>query len=153
MQGSGAAHATHDFIKDQQHTVLIANLADTFEVTGHRCQRTRGCPDNRLGDECRNVFRPKFEDCGFQFIGNTQAICFWRFIVALIAILINRCNVACRDQKRLKLFAPPHIATHRKRTQSIAVIGLPTGNDVFAVRLADLQKILARHFKGCFGRL
>ncbi len=51
------------------------------------------------------------------------------------------------DQQRLELRTSPFIAAGRKRTERIAVIALPSRDDVAALRLALLDKILTRHFQ------
>ncbi len=153
MQGAGAAHTAHDLVKDQKHTILIANLADTFEITRHRGQGTRCCADNRLGDKGGNAVGPQFKDRGFKFVGDPQTIRRVTFARHLVTIRITGRDMACRNQQRLELFATPHIAANRKRAQRIAMIGLAARNHVFPVRLPDLKEILPRHFKRRLCRL
>ena len=57
------------------------------------------------------------------------------------------------DQKGLELGAPPDVAADSERAERIAVIALPSRDDVSALRLADLDKKLPRHFERGFHRL
>ena len=56
------------------------------------------------------------------------------------------------DQERRKLRAAPFVAACRQRAQRVPVIALTPRDDVGALRLADLNKILARQFDGGFSR-
>ena len=57
------------------------------------------------------------------------------------------------DQEGLELRAPPGVAADRERAERIAVIALPPGDDMAALRLADLDEILARHLERRLDRL
>src|SRR5450759_3331310 len=50
-------------------------------------------------------------------------------------------------QQRLEGFAPPAVAAGSERAQGIAVIALPAADDVAALGLSDLQKVLPRHLE------
>src|ERR1700734_2180566 len=51
------------------------------------------------------------------------------------------------DQKRLELRPAPGVAADGQGAERIAMIALPPGDDMTALRLADLDKILARHLE------
>ena len=57
------------------------------------------------------------------------------------------------DQQGLELGAPPGVAADRKRAERVAVIALAPRNDMAALRLADLDEILARHLERRLDRL
>ena len=57
------------------------------------------------------------------------------------------------DEQGLELGAPPGVAADGERTQRVAVIALAARNDMAALRLADLDKILARHLERRLDRL
>ena len=57
------------------------------------------------------------------------------------------------DQKRLELRPAPGVAADGQGAERIAVIALPPGDDMTALRLADLDKILARHLERRLDRL
>jgi hypothetical protein len=51
------------------------------------------------------------------------------------------------DEQGLELGAPPGVAPDRQSAQRIAVIALAPRNDMAALRLADLNTLLARHLE------
>ncbi len=57
------------------------------------------------------------------------------------------------DQQGLELGPPPGVAADRKRAQRVAVIALAPRDDMAALRLTDLDKILARHLERRLDRL
>jgi hypothetical protein len=57
------------------------------------------------------------------------------------------------DQQRLELGAPPGVAADGKRAEGIPVIALAARNDMAALGLTDLDKILARHLERPLDRL
>src|ERR1700678_3007194 len=57
------------------------------------------------------------------------------------------------DQKRLELRPAPVVAADGQGSERIAMIALPPGDDMTALRLADLDKILARHLERRLDRL
>ena len=72
---------------------------------------------------------------------------------ALIAVGVARRHMRDLDQQRRELFAPPQVAAGGEGTERIAMITLATRDDVLSLRLADLDKILARQFQRRFDRL
>ena len=56
------------------------------------------------------------------------------------------------DQQRAELAATRLVATGGERAQRIAVVALPPGDDVSALRLANLDEILPRHLQCRFDR-
>ena len=57
------------------------------------------------------------------------------------------------DQQRRELRAPPLVAADRERAQRVAVVALPPGDEVRALRLPDLDEVLARHLERRLDRL
>ena len=57
------------------------------------------------------------------------------------------------DQERLELRAPPRISAGGEGAKRVAVVALATRDDMAALRLADLDKILARHLERRLDRL
>ncbi len=45
---AGAAHASHDFVRDQKNAALAANLGDARDVTFRRHNRAESCSYNWL---------------------------------------------------------------------------------------------------------
>ena len=57
------------------------------------------------------------------------------------------------DQERLELRAPPRISAGGEGAERVAVVALAAGDDMAALRLADLDEILARHLERRLHRL
>jgi len=45
---SGAAHASHDFVGDQEHSIRTADFRDARNVAFGRYGRAKSCANNRL---------------------------------------------------------------------------------------------------------
>lgn len=58
-----------------------------------------------------------------------------------------------RNQNGCKRFTPPLVAAYGQRTQGVAVVTLFARDEMGALRLADLDKILARHLECGLDRL
>ena len=69
-----------------------------------------------------------------------------------VAVFVAGRDVFDLDEQRLKLGAAPGIAPDGQGAQGVAVVALPTGDEVPPLRLADLDKVLAGHFQGRFHR-
>src|SRR6185437_12083428 len=63
------------------------------------------------------------------------------------AVFVNRRYVMRFDEQRGERLALPLAAADRQRAQRDAVIALPPGNEIFALRFAALDKILPRQFQ------
>ena len=153
MEGAGSAHAAHHLVEDQQHAVLVADLADAAEIALGRRHRAQGRADHRLGDEGHDRVLAQFEDFGLQLVGRAQPIV--SLALALLGPAIGEAgrDVMGLDQQRLELLAAPQIAAGGQRAQGVAVIALQPGDDVAALGLADLDVILARQLERRLHRL
>ena len=69
------------------------------------------------------------------------------FTLPLQSIGVAGVDVMGLDQQGLELRPPPGIAADRKSAERIAVVALAPRDHVAALRLADLDKILARHLE------
>src|SRR3569832_1396730 len=67
----GPAYAAHDFIKNEQRSVAVADLAHGLEVSGHGGHAAGGGSDDWLGHECGDITRAKALKFVLQFIGET----------------------------------------------------------------------------------
>ena len=143
VQRSRASHATHDLVQDQQHAVTVANLADAFEVPANRRNGPQRRADHRLGDKRGYRVGTEFDQFGLKFVGDSLAIRYFRFAIAPAAIGIARCDMMCLDQDWRESLPSPSIAAYRQRSQCVAVIALPPGNETATLRLTNLYKVLA----------
>ena len=151
--GAGPAHAAHHLVEDQQHTVAVADLADAPEIAGHRRHRAKRRADHRLGNEGDDLIGAEFEDLVLQLLRQPGGIIVRRLFRALVAPGVAGRDVMRLGQDRLELRPPPGIAAGRQRADGIAVIALPAGDDMAALRLADLDEILPRHLQRRLDRL
>ena len=58
-----------------------------------------------------------------------------------------------RDQERLELRAPPRVSADGEGAERVAVVALAPRDHMAALRLADLDEILARHLERRLDRL
>ncbi len=133
--------------------MAVADLAHPLEVAGHRRHRAQGGANHRLGDKRHDVLAAKLVDLRFELLREPLAISFRRLIGSALAILVNRRDVMRLDQQRREGFALPGAAADRERAGGDAVIALPARDQVFALRLADLDEILPRQLERGLDRL
>ena len=143
----GAAHAAHHFVEDQHHAVAVADGADALEIIRHRRHRARGRADHGFGDKGDDLIGAEFQNLVLQRLRRARGI--GRIALAGILQAIGKAGIDMMgfDQQRAELRAPPFIAAGRQRAERIAVIALPPRDDMPALRLALLDKILPRHLQ------
>ena len=147
MQRSGAAHAAHHFIENEQHAVAVADRADPLEVVGDRRHRARGRADHRLGHEGDDLIGPEFEDLVLERLCGARRIIGVALAGILPAIGVAGIDMVGFDQQRAELGAAPFVAAGCERAQRVAMIALAARDDVPALRFALLDEILPRHFQ------
>src|SRR5262249_51584188 len=64
-----------------------------------------------------------------------------------VAIGVARRDVPRAHQERPELRAAPRVAADGERSERVAVVALPPADEVRAMRLADLEKVLARELE------
>src|ERR1700733_10785609 len=147
MQRSGAAHAAHDFIENEQHAVAVADRADALEVICHRRHRPRRRADHGFGDKGDDLIGPEFEDLVFELLCGARGIIGVAFACLSPAIGVAGIDMVGFDQQRLELRAAPFVAAGRKRAPRVAMVALAARDDVPPLRFALLDEILPRHFQ------
>ena len=140
---AGPAHAAHHLVKDQQHAVPVADLADAGEIAIKRRHRAKRRTDHRLGHERHDIPCAQPQDFRFQLVGDAQRECGLALSVPHLAIGIAGGDMAGLDKDRIIDLPPPGVAARRQRAERVAVIALASGNDMAPVRLAGLDEILA----------
>jgi hypothetical protein len=90
MQRTGATHAAHHLVEDQEDAVAVADLADALEVVWHSRSCAERCADHGLGNEGNDVLAAELIDLVLQLAGKSLAIRFRRLASAALAILIDR---------------------------------------------------------------
>ena len=152
-QAAGAAHAAHDLVQNQKDAVAVAERADAGEVAGQRRYGAERRPDDRFGDEADDGLGPDPENCILQLAQQPLDISGVGFAGLPVAVGVARADMLGLDQQRLKLFAPPGVAAHREGAERVAVIALAARDEAPPLRLADLEKVLARHLERRLDRL
>ena len=142
-QMPGAAHAAHHLVQDQQHAVLVADLADALEITLNRRHRAGCGADHRLRHKGHHGLGTKAEDFRLQLIRHPLAVVIAALALSPAHILIAGRDMGDVDQQRRELGTAPFIAACRQRTEGVAVVALLAGDDMAALRLAALQVVLA----------
>ena len=150
---SRATHAAHDFVEDQQHPVLIADLPDASEISWNGRHATERRPDHRLRNERRHRIAPELEDLRFELVRNPPAVRGLGLVLALPPICEARRDMMHRaEQQRFENGAAPDVAAGGKCACRRAVIALQSPDHVPPLRLTCLDKILARDFQRRFDR-
>ena len=62
VQGSGAPHAAHHLVENEQDAVAVADRADALEIVGDRRHGARRRADDGLGDEGDDAFGTDLEE-------------------------------------------------------------------------------------------
>ena len=151
QEGARSAGAAHDFVKDEMHTVLVTDLADTLKVAGYRGNRSRGRADDRLGDETRNTFGTQFQDLCLELVCNTQAILLRGFVCLPIPVFETRRDVMPLFEQRREHPAAPLVAADTERAKRVAVVALLARDKAPALGFAALDEVLTRQFEGSLG--
>ena len=145
---AGAAHAAHDLVEYQQHAVAIADLAGcagNSPATAGTAPRV--APGYRLGDEGDHAAGAGLEDGLLQLVRHAHAVLLLGLAFLAIAVGVARRDVPGAHQQRPELRAAPRVAADGERAQRVAVIALPPADEMRAVRLADLEEVLARELE------
>ncbi|MCY1217940.1 hypothetical protein D9M72_298710 [compost metagenome] len=146
-----AAEAGDDFIGDQQHAVLVADLADQRPVVLRRHDHATGALD-RLGDEGGHGVRALELDFPLQQVGADLPE-FFRVLAVRVAVEPGRVDVETARQQRLVVAAEDGIAVHRGAAEVGAVVALAQGNELGAVGLALQLPVLAGQLECGFHRV
>jgi hypothetical protein len=147
MQGTGAAHAAHHLVQDQQDAVPVAQLAHALQVARHRHERPGSRAHHGLRDEGDDGLGSQAVDGLGQLGHQPLAVLFGGFVRPAVAVLVARRDMGDLDQQRCELRPPPGIAAHGQRPQRVAMVALAPRDEVAALRLADLDEVLARHLQ------
>ena len=150
VQRAGASHAAHDFVEDEQHAVLVADLADALEIAGAGLDRAERRADDRLGDERADGRGPEPLDLLLELVRGAQRVLRLGLVAPLLAVAEARRDVLELRQQRLERLAAPAVAAGGERADRVAVIALPAPDDVTALGLPDLEHVLARHLERGF---
>ena len=151
---AGAAHAAHHLVQDQQRAVPVADLAHAPEIAGKRRDAAGRRADHGLGEKRDDRVGAETLELRLQFVRQPIDVLRVALIVVLEAIgEARRHQAERRRQDRLVMCPPHHVAAGGERAQRGAVIALPAGDEVRALRLADLQEILPRELERRLGAL
>ena len=82
-----------------------------------------------------------------QLVGHAHAVLLFGLAFLAIAVGVARRDVPGAHEERPELRAAPRVAADGERAQRVAVIALPPADEMRAVRLADLQVVLARELE------
>ena len=75
VHGSGAAHAAHDLVEDEEGAVAIADVAHRLEVAGHGGDAAGGGADDGLGHEGGDIAGAEALELGFSSSARRWTYC------------------------------------------------------------------------------
>ena len=153
VKRSRSAHAAHHFVEDEQHAVAVADRPDALEIVADRRHGAGSGADHGLGHEGDDAFRADFDKLVLERLSGPRRIIRVALALSLQPVGIAGVDVVRLDQERLELRAPPRVSAGGEGAERIAVVALAPRDDMAALRLADLDEILARHLERRLDRL
>ncbi|OPY08637.1 MAG: hypothetical protein A4E67_00947 [Syntrophaceae bacterium PtaB.Bin038] len=138
------AHARHDLVGDEQHVVLVTDLADALEVTVLRHEGPRRGPNDGLGDEGRHGVGTLVENRLFELVGALHAAPVGDEIEGAAVAVAGR-NVRRVKHERLVVAASARVAAQGKGAERVAVIARPSGDDLELQGKAAVDLVLPGH--------
>ena len=148
-----APEAGDYFVGDEQHFVLVANLADAGEVIVLGYDHA-AAPLHRLGDEARHIVLADTQNFFFQQVGRRNARRSRRIVrleIVIEEIGVGAFNMAEARHPRLEHGPEGVYAGGAHGRQCDAVVAQLAGNDMSLVRLVLALPIKPRCFDGAFG--
>ncbi len=148
---SGTAHAGHNFVGDQENTVLAADFRDARGVTFGRHGGAESGADDRFKDKSGGLTGLLFEQLDLKIVG-ARDLAFRKSFFERAVVAETRSDVTPFRDERLVRRAAGDISAYGHRAKSAAVIALSAGKNAVAILLAAFEVKLAREFYGGFGR-
>src|SRR6266478_1599853 len=128
---SGAAHAAHDFVGDQQNAPVAADFSDALGVALWRNGSAERRADYGLEEESGCRARVVAFEKRFQVVGARDAA-FGKFLVERTVIAEARSDVSPFSKERLIGRATRDVAADAHSPESAAVIALAARDDAIA---------------------
>src|SRR5580704_11426002 len=149
-RSSGAAHAGHDFVSDQQDAVAMADFGDALDVAFGRGDRTERGADHGFENKCGDVFRTVAGEGAIEFVGAID-VTFRIFQAEGTAVAIARRDVAPLGKHGRERFAAADVAGNGEGAEGAAVVALQAREYAESFGLAALDPILAGELQRGFG--
>src|SRR5579872_4185186 len=150
---TGASHASHHFIRDEQNAMAPADVSDGLRIARRWDDGAERRPAHRFEDKCRGL-AIRGIDRFFQIVSILlAAIAAAVRAVVGAAIAIWKRHVGELAHHRQVHFATATVARHGQCAERRSVITLCPADYLIPLRLADLYLILSRQLKRRFDRL
>src|SRR6185437_14387644 len=136
---SGATHAGHDFVRNQQDAMASANFRDPLQISGRRDDRAQRGTAYRLEDEPGRFTVGGFN--GSLQLGRVLLAAVPAAVRAVVVAAIAIWNSYVRELAHHGQidFAAPLVAGNRKCPQGRAVIALASAENLVAFGLSCLH--------------
>src|SRR5208283_4346086 len=102
VKRSGAPHAAHDLVEDEQHAVAVADRADASKVVGNRRDSAERRSDYGLGNEGDDGFGSKRDELVLQSLRGARGV----ILVTLVFPTCCRSSPPTRRASRNGASAP-----------------------------------------------
>ncbi len=146
---SGAAHAAHDFVCDEEDAVVAADFCDALSVAFGRDSRAEGGADYRFEDEgsyVRGVSRVQ----KIIKIIRARDGAVGKVFVERAVVAEARCDVPPLGEQRLMRGAAGDVAADGHGAEGAAMIALAAGNNAIALALTAFEMKLSSELDGGF---
>jgi hypothetical protein len=139
---AGAAHAGHDFVRDEQNSLLAADLSDPLEITVRRNRGTESGADDGFEDERGGGGGVVGIKKLVEVVGAGYAAIGKNFTERTVIAEAGGDMSPIGEQRSVRS-AANDIATYGHGAESAAMIALAAGDDAIARRLAGFEMELA----------
>ena len=148
--GTRTTSSTHDFVENQENTVLIADGLDGYEVACRGGNAATCRTDDGLCNECHHCVWTESQELTLQLTGKASNKPCFRLTRCHILVCISGTNMAdsiSQDNWKVRS-TTSYMGAKRQRSNSIAVKCLCPGNEIDALWLSFLDKIVSSQLDG-----
>ncbi|MHC2543318.1 hypothetical protein ACVINY_004030 [Sinorhizobium meliloti] len=136
---SGAAHAAHHFVENEQDAVVsqISLIRLKWSATGPTAPSV--APTTGSATKANDPVGPELDDLRLEFDCESLGVSRMCFARLQVSIGVTGGDVMGFGQNRLELRAAPFVSACCQSSYRVSVIALPARDNVAALRLADFH--------------
>ena len=146
---TGAAHASHDFVGDEENPVAAANFSDALEVAVGRLDGAESGAGDGFEKKRGDGFGTGLSDEGLEIVGAGDAAVGERFLKGAAVAVAGRDVAPFLEEREIGSTARD-VAGNGHGAERGAVVALAAREHADALGLAALEMIGTREFQGGF---